>query len=107
MASLFLSSALAKAEVSLRVVGVHDGDTIIVAYQGSEERVRLHGIDTPQRGQPFTNPAKAIQFRAWYRKEVRVEVKGWIGINADSRRDFSQTDSELRDREGRFVIQAE
>ena len=33
LASLFLSSALAKAEVSLRVVGVHDGDTIAKKFE--------------------------------------------------------------------------
>lgn len=37
----------------VRVVGVSDGDTIRVVANGQEARVRLHGIDAPERGQDF------------------------------------------------------
>jgi len=59
-------------------------------------------------GQPFTNPAKLFDSELCYRKEVRVEVKEldrYQRTIADvifARR----PDSELRDREGRFVVQA-
>jgi nuclease-like protein len=39
-------------------LSVHDGDTITVMHQGRGERIRLHGIDAPERGQPFCNRAK-------------------------------------------------
>ncbi len=39
-----------------RVVGVADGDTITVLHNGKGERIRLHGIDCPEKRQavPFT-----------------------------------------------------
>jgi endonuclease YncB( thermonuclease family) len=33
------------------VVGVSEGDTITVMHAGRGERIRLHGIDAPGRGQ--------------------------------------------------------
>lgn len=39
-------------EVAL-VTRVIDGDTIIVLLNGKEEKVRLIGIDTPERGRPY------------------------------------------------------
>ncbi len=35
-----------------KVIRVVDGDTIIVDYNGKEERVRLIGIDTPESVHP-------------------------------------------------------
>ena len=35
-----------------RVVGVSDGDTITVMHAGRGEKIRLHGIDAPEKGQP-------------------------------------------------------
>ena len=58
--------------------------------------------------QPFTNPAKLFDSELCYRQDVRVEVKGldrYQRTIADvifARR----PDSGLRDREGRFVVQA-
>ncbi len=39
----------------LRVV---DGDTLLVSVNGEENRVRLYGIDAPERGQPYFDDAK-------------------------------------------------
>jgi len=57
-------------------VGVSDGDTITVMHQGRGERIRLHGIDTPEKGQPFTNRVEQFVSNHSYGKKVRVEVKG-------------------------------
>jgi endonuclease YncB( thermonuclease family) len=57
--SLLFWSTLATAEhFTGKVIGVHDVDTITVMHQGRGERIRLHGIDAPEKGQPFTNRAK-------------------------------------------------
>jgi endonuclease YncB( thermonuclease family) len=40
--------------------GLLDGDTIEVLRDGRAERIRLHGIDSPESGQAFG--AKATQF---------------------------------------------
>src|SRR5262245_31352735 len=59
-----------------RVVGVSDGDTITVVQQGPGERIRLHGIDAPERRQPLSNRGKQFVSDLCYHKEVKVEVKG-------------------------------
>ncbi len=43
-----------------KVVGIADGDTITVLNNGRGEKIRLHGIDTPEKGQTFGNKAKAV-----------------------------------------------
>ncbi len=52
----------ARAEPPLpvwRVVSVHDGDTLRAIDEGKvEQRIRLAGIDAPERGQPFGNVAR-------------------------------------------------
>jgi hypothetical protein len=45
-------------------------------HQGRRERVRLHGIDAPEKGQPFTNRAKQFVSDFCYHKKVKVETKG-------------------------------
>lgn len=41
-----------------KVIAVHDGDTISVMHSGRVEKVRLFGIDCPERGQDFGTRAK-------------------------------------------------
>jgi endonuclease YncB( thermonuclease family) len=49
-----LLSAPALADIHGRVVSVTDGDTVrILSADKTEHRVRLTGIDAPERGQPF------------------------------------------------------
>ena len=48
----------ATAQLAARVVAVHDGDTITVMSAAGEVRVRLFGIDAPERGQPFSNASR-------------------------------------------------
>jgi endonuclease YncB( thermonuclease family) len=40
------------------VVGVTDGDTIKVTHNGAPEKIRLNGIDAPEKSQPFGAQAK-------------------------------------------------
>ncbi len=55
-----------------RVVGVVDGDTIDVLVGRETRRVRLFGIDTPERGQPWADRAKRALAQRVFGKEVRV-----------------------------------
>lgn len=57
-----------------RVVAVYDGDTIGVLRDGREVRVRLHGIDTPESGQPFGTRARQTTSSLAFGKTVTVEV---------------------------------
>lgn len=45
--------ASADTTIAGKVVGVTDGDTITVRTTTDTIKVRLTGIDTPERGQPF------------------------------------------------------
>ena len=58
------------------VVGISDGDTITVLENSSKEhKVRLMGIDAPEKSQAFGNQAKQTLSNYIYKKEVSVEFK--------------------------------
>ena len=59
-----------------RVVGVSDGDTISVMNSGKAVKVRLHGVDAPERGQPFTNRAKQFVSGLVFGQTVIVRGRG-------------------------------
>jgi endonuclease YncB( thermonuclease family) len=56
--ALCVAATHAQADFCGRVVTVHDGDTVTVLAAGVERRVRLVGIDAPERGQPYGNVAR-------------------------------------------------
>jgi len=76
-AAFFLIAAVgANAETSLtgRVVGVADGDTITVLDAGkTQHKIRLLGIDAPERGQPGGHRSKDALAALVYDQPVRVE----------------------------------
>ncbi len=41
-----------------KVVGVADGDTISVLHDGKGEKIRLYGVDAPEKRQDFGQRAK-------------------------------------------------
>jgi len=59
-----------------KVVGVLDGDTIEVMQGGRAVRVRLDGIDCPEKRQAFGARAKQFTSRMVFGKEVRIMEKG-------------------------------
>lgn len=69
--SVFLSCSEG-ATFSGKCVGVADGDTITVLKRGKAVRVRLYGIDCPERGQDFYRAAKAFTSEHVYGKIVEV-----------------------------------
>ncbi len=73
--ALITSQTLA-ADFTGRVVGVSDGDTITVLHNGKGERVRLHGIDCPEKRQAFGNRAKQFTSTVVFGKSVAVKVLG-------------------------------
>ncbi len=58
-----------------KVVGVADGDIISVMRQGRAVKVRLHGIDCPEKKQPFGTRAKRFTSEMAFGMEVEVRVK--------------------------------
>ena len=58
------------------VVSVLDGDTIEVLHNNRPERVRLSGIDTPEKGQAFGNRAKQAASALVFGKDVILQTHG-------------------------------
>jgi len=75
------------ADFTGRCVAIADGDTITVMYHGREERIRLHGIDCPEKKQPFSDAARKFTGEMVFNKVVTVEFRdrdrygrtvGWV-----------------------------
>ncbi len=73
--ALVASQALA-TDFTGRVVVVSHGDTLTVLHSGKAERIRLSGIDCPEKRQPFGKRAKQFTARLTYGKEVTVKDLG-------------------------------
>lgn len=73
---LFTSPTRAANDFTGKVVNVLDGDTIDVQWEGGRERIRLNGIDAPEKGQDFGRRAKEFTDNLVYGKDVRVETIG-------------------------------
>ena len=54
---LIISPSIAWAWTG-QVIGVADGDTVTMLRDNDHVRIRLYGIDTPERRQAFGNKAK-------------------------------------------------
>jgi micrococcal nuclease len=59
-----------------KVVGVHDGDTFTILYEGKEKKVRVNGIDSPELGQPFGRNARRYAAGLIFGRVVTVTVFG-------------------------------
>lgn len=60
------------APFEAKVVGVSDGDTITVLAGTEQVKVRLYGIDCPERGQPFGGKARQLTSELAFGKVVTV-----------------------------------
>lgn len=59
-----------------KVVGITDGDTIKVMRDEKAVKVRLHGVDCPERRQAFGTVAKKYTSDLVFGKQVTVELRG-------------------------------
>ena len=64
------------ADFTGRVVGIIDGDSIEVLHNQRPERIRLSGIDCPEKGPAFGQKAKHDAFDLVYGKEVTLQTYG-------------------------------
>ncbi|MBK7099024.1 MAG: thermonuclease family protein [Sphingobacteriales bacterium] len=56
-----------------KVIKISDGDSFTVLYPDKHtERIRLHGIDCPERDQPFSKAAKKFTSQLVFNKEVNL-----------------------------------
>ena len=72
--SLFLLALPAHADISGRVVGVSDGDTLTVLdVDQVQHKVRLAGIDAPEKKQAFGQKSKEALSDCAYGQQVEVQ----------------------------------
>jgi len=77
LAAIYLSLSFAvsdAAELHGRVVAVADGDTITVLDSAKQQhRIRLAGIDAPEKGQPFADRSRKQLAKGIHGQDVIVE----------------------------------
>ena len=72
---LFTLSAQAET-LEGKVVKIADGDTLTLLTSSNEQvKIRLAGIDTPERKQPFGNRAKQALANLAFQKQALIEVE--------------------------------
>lgn len=78
LALLLASSALGQeAVVSVRIVGITDGDTVMALVTGSQLlRVRLSWIDSPEKSQPFGQRSKQHLSELVFGRQVELHTHG-------------------------------
>ena len=64
------------ADFSVPVVSLLDGDTTEVLHNTRPERIRLSGIDCPEKGQAYGNNAKHAASKLVFGKEVTLQTHG-------------------------------
>jgi len=75
--TLVLSILLSTSTFTALVIGVTDGDTIVVLTGDKEQiKIRLVGIDCPEYKQDFGYKAKQATSNLCFNKEVRIEKSG-------------------------------
>ena len=61
--------------ISATIVSVADGDTVRARLDGGTTiRIRLEGIDTPERGEPFSTQARNATRVMLFNKKVQLKV---------------------------------
>jgi len=71
-----LCAPLATANFTGPVISVLDGDTIEVPHRQRPERIRLSGIDCPEKGQAFGNNAKQAASALVFGRDVILQTHG-------------------------------
>jgi hypothetical protein len=73
--SAWVRTVVASDAFTGKVVGVADGDTISVMRGGRAVKIRLHGIDGPEKRQAFGTRAKQFTSDMAFGKEVTVRIQ--------------------------------
>ncbi len=68
------SPAIASEAFTAKVIVVIDGDTIVVLKNNQQVKIRLAGIDCPEKSQPFGSNAKQALSDLIYRKEISFQI---------------------------------
>jgi len=69
-----LHATVVHADFNGKVVSVYDGDTIAVLHDQRPERIRLYGIDCPEKGQAYGTRARQATAGLIYGKDVTLHI---------------------------------
>ncbi len=73
---ILFSCSLQAATLQGKVVSVSDGDTIkVLDATNTQHKIRLQGIDAPEKAQPFGQKSKQSLSQLVYNKQVTVEYQ--------------------------------
>jgi micrococcal nuclease len=72
---VFVPLLAAAEQFTGEVVGISDGDTLSVLREGKAVKVRLHGIDTPEKAQDFGTQARKFTGDMAFQQTVTVDVR--------------------------------
>ena len=75
LAALLIPTIVCAADFTAPVVSVLDGDTLEVLHNNHAERIRLSGIDCPEKGQAFGQRAKLVAVGVVMVKSSRPLIK--------------------------------
>jgi len=64
------------SDLTGRVVAVLDGDTIEVLHNHRADRIRLNGIDCPEKGQAYGKKAKQAASALVFDREITLQTDG-------------------------------
>jgi micrococcal nuclease len=84
--ALATCTLVAQDPYSAPVIGIADGDTISVLHDGQTERIRLWGIDAPEKKQAFGTRAKQFTADLAFGKTVSIkpmDVDRWGRVVAE------------------------
>ena len=73
---LLSTVATADERTSVRVVSVHDADTLVVLQKGRAETIRLKGIECPEEDGPLGARAKKYVVESIQGKNVSLKTYG-------------------------------
>jgi len=74
--TLLVTSSVLATELTGPIVGVLDGDTIEVLNGHHADRIRLSGIDCPEKGQAFGKQAKHVVSSLVFGKQITLQTHG-------------------------------
>ncbi len=73
---LFFCSLEVSGQLAGSVVSISDGDTFTLLVNKKSLKIRMHGIDSPEKKQAFGEAAKKYISDLIFDQEVKVQVKG-------------------------------
>jgi endonuclease YncB( thermonuclease family) len=76
IATTVVAASPPAATLTGKVVSLADGDTLTLLVKKTQVKVRLEGIDTPERAQPFGRKAGQALARKVFGKAVQVDDLG-------------------------------